>query len=178
MNLFRRLKAASFALVATATAAWAAPTPMGIIDLDALPYAVGITNDSTGDYGAIEVYWTFQGTSDYDLGLFATISAFDGISPFSYADLYAEISDSPSIGAGTAPIVLFNSLSDNTAKANYSEFSFTVGSPLYLNVSWTQMKPNVDLAFTATTPVPLPAALPLLAAGLGGLALVARRRRG
>ncbi|MDF2234265.1 VPLPA-CTERM sorting domain-containing protein [Albimonas sp. CAU 1670] len=48
----------------------------------------------------------------------------------------------------------------------------------FLNLAADQWKGTMDFALTArVAPVPVPAALPLLAAGLGGLALVARRRR-
>ena len=43
----------------------------------------------------------------------------------------------------------------------------------YLNPS-----AELTLTFASATSVPLPAAAPLMAAGLAGLALIARRRRG
>lgn len=64
---------------------------------------------------------------------------------------------------------------------NIDPFSMSSGDEFVLtfNENDTFIGPmNLDVSFsTLTTPIPLPAALPLLSVGLGGLMLLGRRRR-
>ena len=82
----------------------------------------------------------------------------------------------------TAVLTLFSG-SFNTSTSGTFGFveSFVIPgqSDYFINMAADQWKGPMDFYLTAEpSAVPLPAALPLLAAGLGGLALVARRRRG
>ena len=72
----------------------------------------------------------------------------------------------------------------NTPRDEFFSFAAFTGTAAFSNLGAIQFEltgpQEIDVRFdsiAATTPVPLPAALPLLLAGFGGLALVKRRQR-
>jgi len=91
----------------------------------------------------------------------------------SAADIFVETGDVFSIGIrnGTGSWVRGSSGNDYAAGSLYVGGSFFVGGGGF-------ERPERDLNFrTTVAPVPLPAGLPLLMAGLGGMALIRRKQK-
>jgi hypothetical protein len=78
-----------------------------------------------------------------------------------------------------APLTFSFTVADNTRLFNSLWVEWTSGNLVYRQPTGgtTTMAARKTLEGDPLTPVPLPAALPLLLAGVGGLALLARRRK-
>jgi len=118
----------------------------------------------------------FWDTVSSDLSLFVSTSKVDyasgsGITPSGTVLPAAILFSGQSFAAGTPG-------ADAPLSLTFQVPAFTT---YYLSLAGSSLKGGgilLELNAAEASPVPLPAALPLLAAGLGGLALVARRRRG
>jgi len=129
--------------------------------------------------GSTDAYWVtldglrFFDTVATDLSLFVGTAQEDYVNPTGLTS-----------NGTVLPAWIVFSGQNFSAGATDTPFSLTfrigAGQTRYLNLAGASLKGG-GILFDATASVaavPLPAALPLLAAGLGGLALVSRRRRG
>lgn len=126
--------------------------------------------------------WKFDntgGTSPYDLDYWVTIDSFfydatEGVN----AQFYVSTVEG---NFSTAVMTLFDGTFNTDTGGTFpllKTFTALGQTDYFLNLTADQWKGTMDFVVTArVAAVPVPAALPLLAAGLGGLALVGRRRR-
>lgn len=138
-------------------------------------HMIFLNTDGNARTDHYDVTWLFDGDilgimSDYNGNLESATSDILGAVGTNY--------DIPSTGTGAAAPFAARGLEQNQgcSDTNTNDGYSFLGNALTLCMAVTEPGDWIRVV-TAATPVPVPAALPLLLAGLGGLGLMARRKR-
>jgi hypothetical protein len=121
-----------------------------------------------GDVG-LELLYDLDSGANTDIASLGTINA--ALFPNTTGDV-AEGSQNLTFGYLSAGILGFNSPGLNTFSPNFGEYSFLLRATNFTTASAEGVAVIANVA-----PIPLPAGLPLLLLGLGGLGLVRRRQQ-
>ncbi|MEC9434130.1 MAG: VPLPA-CTERM sorting domain-containing protein [Pseudomonadota bacterium] len=156
-----------------------------------IEYDVQSVLPDADEYGAVDYFgffWEMTADAAYDYDITVTGTLHEGAGgPEFISDLYSA-SIGPSTGYGsTGSKTIFSRANYNTGTNGGSYVSPAVSllapasTVAYLSVEFNDLKQGYqtfEVSWTASMPaVPLPAALPLMVAALGGLGYVARKRR-
>lgn len=167
---------AAIALLLGAQSSLAATTPSGIYDEAVLGDLSGDPDAPTDLSGYAGVSGTLTiGSDEGDALLFTGMGS--GATQFDFTVTWESFVDGFQIHEGTdyhAPFVPHAGLFDGSGTFTTSA-SFTGDLYIYAYTYGGDLTYSVSLA--STTPVPVPAAAPLLIAGVGGLMALRRKRR-
>ncbi|WP_339947776.1 PEP-CTERM sorting domain-containing protein [uncultured Albimonas sp.] len=168
----------------------ASATPLAVYQIPAID---GVQNGDASDYGRFDETvlssfarsWKLDNFDEagldpaYDLAYDVTIdSYFYDATESTDVQFYVSTVEGD---VSTAVLTLFAGTFNTSGSGAFGiveTFTALGQTEYFLNVVGGQWKGTMDFFLTAApaSPVPAPAALPLLAAGLGGLALLRRRR--
>ena len=169
---------ATLSLAAWAANAQAAPVPADTFDMDnVIDFGATANQNVVAVLGSTNTYYTFSPGS---VGATLVLESFTVVTgdnsgdtsvPVGFVGLGADLSVSQGFGASGAVVV--------TPGASGLSIFVGTAQPVYFNVKWDSAKSAGFTAVFSATPIPVPAALPLLGgalAALGALGAVRRRR--